>query len=269
VNRSAGVFEAVRVHTGVHLRFLARHRVFHGFVLLIVLAFGTGMVPMLVFGDSSSRFITLRALANQLHRGVSFITAGIALLLLWSHRRGRSIKMIATTPAPFPAWVASVFVTATLVGLGVQALVAALVAALSVLWNVPYQLGFLYVAINRFADSLIMLAFVTALGARVHPILAVLLLLFLGEGTFSSIRAMLEVADLGFVVSTAKLVASTLYYLLPSFEPFSGRALVLRRSMKVSVSDWRYLSFTFAYAFLALSFGFVATIAVLRRKPMV
>jgi hypothetical protein len=73
----------------------------------------------------------------------------------------------------------------------------------------------------------------------------------------------------GFVVSSAKAVASGLYYLVPSFDPFSGRTLVLRRSMRVSVSDWRYLAATFAYAILAMSFGYVTTIAILRRKPLV
>jgi len=263
------MFEALTIHTRVHLRFLARNRVFHGFVLLIALGFGTIIVPSFVFEDTSSRFIILRSLADQLHRAVGYITAGIALLVIWSHRRGRSIKMIATTPVPFPVWVASVFVTAGLVGLAVQVLIAALVAALSVLWNVPYQLGFLYIGMNRFAGSLIMLAFLTALGAWMHPILAVLLLFFLRESTFLTIRQMLEAVDAGVVVDSAKQVASGLYYLVPSFEPFSGRTLVLSRSMKVSVSDWRYLAATFAYALLSLSFGYVTTIAILRRKPLI
>jgi hypothetical protein len=263
------MFEALSVHTRVHFRFLARNRVFHGFVLLIALGFAAVMVPAFVFEDSSSRFVILRSLADQLHRAVSFITAGISLVVIWFHRRGRSIKMIATTPAPFPIWVASVFATAGLAGLAVHALIAALVAALSLLWNVPYQLGFLYIAMNRFADSMIMLAFLTALGAWMHPILAVLTLFFLREPTFWTIRNMLEIFDGGVIVTGAKAAASTLYYLAPSFDPFSGRTLVLRRSMQVSVSDWRYLAATFAYALLALSFGYVATIAILRRKPLV
>src|SRR5262249_1871588 len=177
-HRSTGMLDALTIHTRVHLRFLARNRVFHGFVLLIALGFGSIMIPSFVFGDASSRFVILRALADQLHRAVSFITAGIALLVIWSHRRARSIKMIATTPVPFPVWVASVFATAAVVGLTVQALIAAVVATLSILWNVPYQLGFLYIALNQFAASLIMLAFITALGAWMHPILAVLTLFF-------------------------------------------------------------------------------------------
>jgi hypothetical protein len=263
------VFDALEQHTRVHLRFLARNGVFHGLVLMIVLGFATALVPALIFGDTSSRFVTLRALADLLHRAVSYITAAIALVVVWSHRRARSIKMIATTPAPFSAWVASVFVTAAIVGVSVQALMAMLVAALSVMWNVPYQLGFLFIALNRFADSLIMLAFLTTLGAWLHPILAFLLLTFLGESTFQTIRAMLEEAEASVIVNAMKSATSALYYLAPTFEPFSGRTLVLSRSMRVSIVDWRYLAATFVYAFLAVSFGYAATIAILRRKPMV
>ncbi|HEX7797723.1 MAG TPA: hypothetical protein VF456_25350, partial [Vicinamibacterales bacterium] len=187
---------------------------------------------------------------------------------IWSHRRARSIKMIAATPAPFPAWVASVFVTAALVGLAVQGVIAILVGMLSVLWNVPYQLGFLYVAMNQFADSLIMLAFLTALSVWMHPVLAILLFVFLGESTFRTIRVTLESVDGGWLVRGAKATVTGLYYVLPSFAPFAGRTLMLTRSMQASVSDWRYLALAYAYATLAVSFGYVATIASLRRRPL-
>jgi hypothetical protein len=236
-------------------------------VLLVAVPFVV-MFPELMLGDSSSRFADLRTFAGLLHQIVSFITAGIALVLIWSHRRARSIKMIAATPAPFPAWVASVFVTAALVGLTVQGLIATLVAALSVFWNVPYQLGFLHMAMNQFADSLIMLAFLTALSVWMHPVLATLLIAFLGESTFRTIRVTLESVDGGWFVWAAKATATGLYYFLPSFAPFAGRTLTLTRSMRASVSDWRYLALTYAYAILAVSFGYVATIASLRRRPL-
>ena len=70
-------------------------------------------------------------------------------------------------------------------------------------------------------------------------------------------------------VTAMKAAASALYYLVPTFDPFAGRTLVLRRSMRVSIVDWRYLGITFSYALLSLSFGYVATIAVLRRRPMI
>jgi len=116
---------------------------------------------------------------------------------------------------------------------------------------------------------MIIAAFRTALGPWMQSILAALLIVTLREGTFWSIRSMLDGAESGLVVNAAKAVATAFYYLAPSFNPFSGRTLVLTRSMRVSVSDWRYLAATFAYALLALSFGYVATIAIFRRKPMV
>src|SRR5262249_13424786 len=186
IPRRVSMFDALRTHTVVHLRFLARNRVFHGFVLLIALPC-VAMFPALMLGDRSSRFADLRMFAGVLHQVVSFITAGMALVLVWSHRRARSIKMIAATPAPFPAWVASVFVTAALVGLAVQALIAVLIAALSVFWNVPYQLGFLYVAMNQFADSLVMLSFLTGLIALMHSVLVIVLVRFLGGLTILTV----------------------------------------------------------------------------------
>ena len=261
------MLSALPVHTRVHLKFLARNRVFHGIVLLIVLGIATLSLPGFVFFDRSSRFMTLRTLAQQLHGAVAILTAGIGLLILWSHRSARSIKMVTTTPSPFPAWVASVFATAALSGAAAQAVIAGLVALLSVYWNVPYQLGFLYLALDRFADSLILLAFMTPLGAWMHPFLAVLVLLFITS--LGSARTVLESVDAGLFTSVVRAAASALYYLVPTFDPFAGRTLVLRRSMRVSIVDWRYLGITCAYALLCLSFGYVSTFAVLRRRPMV
>jgi hypothetical protein len=258
----------IALHTRVHLTFLARNRLFHGFSLLVAVGVALRIVPMLVFFDRPSLFVTLRGLAQQLHGLAAFMTAGIGLFILWSHRRARSIKMVATSPVPFAAWVASIFATAATVGALVQAGIACLIFVLSFPWNVPYQAGFFYIAVDRFAESMILLAFVTALGSWFHPIVAVLLITLLNESVFLRMRIILDAAEPRLLLTILESVVVSLYYLVPTFDPFGGRTLTMTRSLRVSETDWEYLGATAGYALLAAGFGFATTVAILRRRPM-
>jgi hypothetical protein len=77
---------------------------------------------------ASNRFDLLKQVADELHAIAAMITAGLGLFVPWSHRRTRSIKLVATRPGSFDAWVASFFIVPAIFGAIAQAAVAAIVA---------------------------------------------------------------------------------------------------------------------------------------------
>lgn len=259
--------EALRLHTATHLLCLRRNRLFHAFLALVLAGLVLAVVPGLAFDDASNRFYTLRRLAQMLHGTTSVVTSGIGLFLLWVHRRSRSLKMVATTPAPFGAWVLSLLVTGALVGGAMHAISAVMVVGLSSAWNVTYQYGFLYLALDHFAESLIALGVITTLGTVLHPVITVVLVTLVNEATVLALRQGLELVSPGPVLSVIKGVAAAVYYLLPSVDPFGERTQTLMRTLRVADSDWRYLGATAAYALLVLAFSYATTLAVLRRRP--
>lgn len=258
---------AVRLHTLTHLTCLRRNRIFHAFLMLVIVGLALTIVPGLAFDDDSNRFQTLRRLAQMLHGTISWVTSGIGLFLLWEHRRTRSLKMVATTAAPFGAWVASLFATATLVGIAMHATSVVLIFCLSWVWGVTYQYGFIYLALDHAAQSLISLGVVTMLGVVLHPVIAVVLVALVNESTVLILRQGLDMLSPSLVLRVTKALAAGLYYILPVQDPFGERTEALVRTMRAAESDWRYLAGTAAYALLVLAFAHVSTLVMLRRRP--
>jgi hypothetical protein len=145
---------------------------------------------------------------------------------------------------------------------------AVVVFALSRSWNVTYQIGFLYLALDRFAESLIALGCVTTLGAVFHPVITALLLTLVNESTVLQFRLGVDTLPAGPVLRTVKGLATSLYFLTPTFDPFGERTQALSRTMRVTDSDWRYLGGTVAYALLMVAFGYCTTLLILQRKKL-
>jgi hypothetical protein len=259
-------------HTIVNLKFLARNRVLLGFALLLLLACAVLLLPAMFLDTTSNRFEVIKFVADRLHLAAAAITSALGLLVLWSHRRARTIKLIATKPGAFDVWVASVFASAALFGVAAHTVVALLVFALSVAWGVPYQIGFVFLSATWLAQSAIALACLTALGTMCHPIVAILTLAFANDWTLHSVGvtlgAAVEAGHDALPLRAARLAVSALYYAAPSFAPFEDQMRVANDTLRVAAIDWRYLWATFAYALLTGAFGYIATVVMLRRRQL-
>lgn len=267
------MLDQVRLHTRIHLKFLARSRVLLGFAILILLGTAIGFVPMVFLDTVSNRFDVLKALAEQLHDTARILTAGIGLLAIWSHRRQRSIKMVVTKPSPLEGWVASIVAAAAGAGIAAHAVVAAATFGLALYWGVPYEPGFLYVGVSRFVESMIVLAVLTALSAALHPIIAVLGVLFFSESTFTFLGTVLagasEARHTNPAVALSLKALKGAYYVVPVSAPFHDKTAAVEQSLRVSTADWKYLIAACGYALLVTAVGYVMTVFVLRRRPLV
>jgi hypothetical protein len=265
------MLSALRLHTSTHLAFLRRNQILLGFSLLISIGTAILLVPSALLNTAASRFDVLSDIAEVLHLLIAFVTAGLGLFILWSHRRARSIKMIATAPRPFVAWVASIFVAVAIVAAVAHAGIALIVAIVSWYWGISYQYGFLFLALVSFVGSMIAVAAFTFLSAVTHPVLAVLLVAIVGEQTTMNLWELVERIDAGSHARGALrafgAVARTLYYVMPTFWPYGDR-ITLGGSMRVPASDWRHLGVGALYALLVCACSLVATTGVLRRRPL-
>jgi hypothetical protein len=266
------VLEGLRAHTIVHLKFVTRSRVLIGFALLLLLMASVMLLPAMFIGTAANRFDLLKRVADELHAIAGIITAGLGLFVLWSHRRTRSIKLVATRPGSFDAWVASLFVVPAVFGVVAHSAVVAITFALSLYWDVPYQVGFVYVAVQWLAQSVIVLAYLTALGVVAHPVLAVLTLLFFNASTFQMLGVTLGGAiEAGYTSAlwrAAGAAVATLYYIAPTFSPLADQTSVVNETLRVAAIDWRYLGEIVAYALLTSAFGFMTTLVLLRRRQL-
>ena len=262
--------ERIWLHVGSHLRFYRRSRIVLAVGLVILGFWLLGVAPMLAGGTAGDRFNKLRALAEQITSLGWFLSAGLGLYVTSSHLRSRSLQVILTRPGSPQLWLASVFVSALLVAAAIQAAGAVVTFAFSLAWDVPYQIGFLYLAIDAVFEAAIAIAFLTTLGAVVHPVVALLLAILFNEATFGSLRFGLSLMaaqspQSGFL-GVARTAVVWIHEALPMLDPFSTQTAGVSSSLRVTAGDWGYLGATALYALAVVAICFLCSDLALRRR---
>ncbi len=261
--------EGLRLHIVTHLRFFARSRLLLGLGLVLGAALAFSLLSFTLFGSSNDRFEMLKNISAQLRWFAWFYTAAMGLFAFWWHTTQRTTSLVFTRPVRVEIWLASVFGSALLAALAIHLGAFLLTLALSLAWGIPFQMGFLWLAIDGVLESVVIVAVLTGLSALVHPILAVLLLAFFSESSFywmdTLLLGYLQSTGASFWLTLAEKLVRAGYMAVPILDPFVARTQELEASLRVSSADWTYLAGTVGYAFVVLSFWFVLASYRLRR----
>ncbi len=265
------MLERLVLNLRVLLRFYARDRLLLAFALLMAVVFGLSFVPAFVFDTATSRFETLRRLALTMNGFAFVFVPALGLIAISSHLRGRNVKMVVTKPCPPEVWLAAVFCSGGLVAFAIHALIALSTAALSLWWKIPYQPGFLFLALEGFFQSLVVLSFLIVLAMAVHPVVAVLTALLFNEELFSSLGLLLAGSQAGVWhawLVPVQVLCDVVYLLLPLYDPLAEKGAGVHESLRVAASDWLLLLMVAGYALLAAAFSFALSAVMLRRKSL-
>ncbi len=261
------------LNTRVHLRFFARNRLLLAFGLVMLLLFGVTMVPMVLFESSSDRFNLLRSITGQMSGYALVFTASLGLFAVSSHLRNRNVKMVLTKPCLPETWLASIFLSALLVAAGIYTLLAVAAAALSWFWGIPWQWGFVYVAVDGACRAVIQMSLLTCLATAFHPVVAVLIALFFNEATFYQLKFLVAgamAADGGKPwLTAASILCDAFYMVLPMADPLADRTQNVYQALRAGGIDWLNLGITLGYSVLLSAFLFVVSDYLLRRKRLI
>lgn len=262
--------ERLWLHVGSHLRFYRRSRIVLAVGLVILGFWVLGTVPVFFEGTTGNRFNQLRQVAAQLTGLGWFLSAGLGLYVTSSHLRNKSVQVILTRPGSPQIWLASIFLSSLIIAAAMQAAGAVVTLALSLIWGVPYQIGFLYLAIDGVFEAAIIIAFLTTLGAVAHPVVAVLLAALFNEGTFAAMRfgtSIMEAQGLGGgLMSAIKAVVVGIHEALPMLDPFARQTSDVTASLRVNASDWAYLAATALYSLTVTAVCFLLSDLALKRR---
>ena len=180
-----------------------------------------------MFETSSDRFNMLRMITGQMSGYAMVFTASLGLFAVSSHLRNRNVKMVLTKPCLPETWIASIFLSAVLVAVVIYTLLALAAAALSWFWGIPWQWGFVFVALDGACRAVIQMAFLTCLPTAFHPVVAVLIALFFNEGIFYQLKYLIAgaiAADGGKPwLLAASVICDAFYLVMPMAEPLSNR----------------------------------------------
>ena len=262
--------ERLWLHVGSHLRLFRRSRIVLAVGLVIVGFWILGALPFFFGGTDGNRFNQLRSVSQQLATLGWFLSAGLGLFATSTHLRNKSVQVILTRPGSPQIWLASIFLAALIVAAATQLAGALVTFALSLLWGVPYQVGFLYLAIDGIFEAAIVIAFLTTLGAVVHPIVALLAFALFNEGTFGAVRfglSMMVAQDQGgSFVAAMKTVVVAIHEALPMLDPFATQTGDVAASLRVSGPAWGFLAATAVYSLVVTTICFLLSDLALRRR---
>jgi hypothetical protein len=262
--------ERLWLHVGSHLRLFRRSRIVLAVGLVIVGFWAIGVLPFLFGGTAGNRFNLLKQVSEQLTTLGWALSAGLGLFVTSTHLRNKSVQVILTRPGSPQIWLASVFLAALVVAAATQLAGALVTFALSLIWGVPYQVGFLYLAIDGVFEAAIVIAVLTTLGAVVHPVVALLAVVLFNEGTFGALRfglSMLVAQNQGGgFVAAVKAVVIAIHEALPMLDPFATQTRDVAQSLRVSGQAWGFLAATAAYSLAVTTICFLLSDLALRRR---
>ena len=266
------MFSDLRLHVWAHLKFFLRNRLVLGLMLAAAAFWAMGFIPFLMWESTGGRFERLRYLSTQMHGLVWFYGALLALVAMSAHLRDRSTRLVFTRATRPEIWLVSVFAAATLVTVVAHALTAAATLGLSLAWNIPYQIGFAWLALDAMIESAIVVALLSTLAVGIHPIIAIAALFLFGDNITYYLYTMLSGAEyanaLGAWGIAGKWLARGAYTVMPMFDPFANETRAVSASLRVTGRDWAYLGAAAAYGSLVATFCFFAATFTLRRRAL-
>src|SRR5437868_478880 len=133
--------EMVKANVWAGLTYYRRSRLLLAFMLLFLLLTALQSLPPIFMNSGVQSFNSLQQITSTLNGFVLILSAGMGLLILSSHLRNRSLKMVFTKPCPPALWVLSSFLAAALVSLFLSAVVLSGGLALSLVWHLPVRVG--------------------------------------------------------------------------------------------------------------------------------
>ncbi|MEE9614665.1 MAG: hypothetical protein V3W31_06895 [Thermodesulfobacteriota bacterium] len=258
----------------INLKFYRRNRLLLGTAVFISFVMGLSALPSLFTLSAAKHMKIIQGVFSQLSWFTFIITAGLAIMLISYHTRDRSVKMVFTKPCPPEAWILSSFLSASLVSLLLYAGTLAICSALFVAWDVPFQWGILYMTVNDFMSTIILISYMTFLAVLMHPLLALLFAVIFQGGTFFYIKLLLmgkaaNDGGLSVPLTLLKGLVDGIYLLLPSFSPFSGKTSKLYRSLRLDDANWEYLLLTFGYTVFVSALMYVLSVYFFKKKRLI
>jgi hypothetical protein len=259
------------VNARVLLRFYARDRLLLALALLMLVIFGLTSVPTLLFQTATSRFETLRDLAATMNAFAFVFTPALGLIAISSHLRHRNLKMVVTKPCPPEVWLGAVFVSAGAIALVIHTVIAIATFLLSLAWGLPYQSGFLLLALEGLCESMTVLSVLIMLAVILHPVIAVFAAVFVNESLLYQLKFLAAGAQAGHWrgwLLALQVLLDSVYTLLPLYDPLGERAARLRQTLRPEAGDWLHLLLGAAYTLVATAFFYAISTLALRRKTL-
>ena len=266
----------IRANISVNLVFYRRNRLLLAASLFILLALGLTIVPSLFFLSATKRLEQITMIFTQINFFAMIVTAGAGMLFVSQHIKDRSVKMVFTKPCLPETWLLSSYLSAALVAAALYAGSFLISTVLAAAWGIPFPTGLVFITAKEFLLAVAIMAYVTFLSVLVHPVLAFMIAVVLQEGLFYWLKILIggglkaAGAKAAFpLLKPLKVLVDIVYFVLPTFNPYSDKTQLVSANLRGSDVDWSYLSLIALYALALAGLFYFLTVIALKKKRYV
>jgi hypothetical protein len=270
------VLSLVLTNVLVNFKFYRRNRLLVSASLFIIFVMCLSTLPAVIYFSKTKHLDIIITVFARLSNFATIVTAGLGLLLVSHHLSNRTVKMVFTKPCPPGVWLGSSLASALTVSLTLYSGIFIICSLMFAVWDVPYQWGILYVVLNDFLKTIILLSYISFLSVVFHPVIAVLFLIVFHESAFyffktllyGGIKALGESSAVPFL-KVLKGLVDLLYMVTPTFTPFSEETAKIYSSLRLSDAGLQYLLMTCAYALTSAAFFYLLAVYFLKKKRLI
>src|ERR1700723_2995209 len=161
--------ELVQANLRADFAYYRRSRLLLAFMLVFLLLTSLSSLPAF-FGDSGVQsFNALQEIVSNLNICLMLLSGGVALFVISSHLRNRSLKMVFTKPCKPSVWLASAFLSAVIVAMLLH-LVVLLSAVERTYWcDREVRPGLVFILTDNLILTIGVIALLTLLAPCPHP----------------------------------------------------------------------------------------------------
>lgn len=262
--------EFLKANILTDVTYYRRSKLLLAFMLVFLLLTALQSLPPLFMNSGVQNFNSLQQIVSTLNFFILILSAGMGLLVISSHLRNRSLKMVFTKPCPPAVWLLSAFLSAAAMSLFLNLVILVSGVLLSVLWHLPVRMGLVFISAETFVASLGLIAYLILLAMVMHPAMAAIVAIIFNADLFYQFdvwtRAAIRSGSSSFALRMVERVFHSLYILLPIVYPFDKQTENIHTSLRVMHSEWKYLLFFFGYALALSAFCYCVALYALQRK---
>ena len=252
------------------LAYYRRSKLLLAFMLVFLLMTALQSLPPLFMNSGVQNFNSLQQIVSTLNFFLLILAAGMGLLIISSHLRNRSLKMVFTKPCRPEVWLLSAFLSAAAMSLFLNGVVLGSGVLLSSLWHLPVRVGLVFVSAETFVISLGLIAYLMLLAMVMHPALAAIVAIIFNADLFYQFdvwtKAAIRSGNASLALRMVEGVFHSLYILLPMVYPFDKQTEKIHTSLRVMSSEWKYLLFSFGYVVALSAFCYCVGLYALQKK---
>lgn len=258
-----------------NLKFYLRNALL--WIILIVFCF-YGLISImssLTYMSQAGKFRTIQEIVSILSKYSMIMIALLGILIVSTHLRNHSLKLVFTKSCTIETWFLSIYLTTLLISGLLFLLILLIASILFLVWKIPFQAGLIYELIYTFLQSWIYFSFLIFLGVIFHPFIAIYFAIMFNERTFYylllSIKYGIKEATTFakiFWLTIAEKLANFIYMILPT-SPYREQMVRIEKSWIVETRDFMSLGVFILYTVVICTLFYYLSCYLMKKKRLI